>query len=214
MGFLINYAILFAFNVHRAAAVTDSRAVPSFVLSQIAALERQIFDFLGYQWAPILANFLHIMAVILGIFGTIQYRSKYLIMVGTAGPWAPCSARRPSSLLLGCWELGSGTGSRMLMVLAQHRTLIGSLSLTVRGVAGAVGRLERLHHLLLPGGWALVTGNHRLPQHSQALLPPCLPLAFLPQPFLSFPSLPISSVPLHPSPSLPFHLFCSILSLS
>uniref|UniRef100_A0A8V0YGI1 Sodium/potassium-transporting ATPase subunit beta-1-interacting protein n=2 Tax=Gallus gallus TaxID=9031 RepID=A0A8V0YGI1_CHICK len=47
---------------------------------RIAALERQIFDFLGYQWAPILANFLHIMAVILGIFGTIQYRSKYLIM--------------------------------------------------------------------------------------------------------------------------------------
>ncbi|NXI69746.1 NKAI1 protein, partial [Anseranas semipalmata] len=49
-------------------------------LQLIAALERQIFDFLGYQWAPILANFLHIMAVILGIFGTIQYRSKYLIM--------------------------------------------------------------------------------------------------------------------------------------
>lgn len=51
---------------------------------QVAALERQIFDFLGYQWAPILANFLHIMAVILGIFGTIQYRSRYLMMVGTA----------------------------------------------------------------------------------------------------------------------------------
>uniref|UniRef100_A0A8C0FP25 Sodium/potassium-transporting ATPase subunit beta-1-interacting protein n=2 Tax=Neoaves TaxID=3078114 RepID=A0A8C0FP25_BUBBB len=52
-------------------------------LQLVAALERQIFDFLGYQWAPILANFLHIMAVILGIFGTIQYRSKYLMMVGT-----------------------------------------------------------------------------------------------------------------------------------
>ncbi|NXT16823.1 NKAI1 protein, partial [Prunella fulvescens] len=52
-------------------------------LLQVAALERQIFDFLGYQWAPILANFLHIMAVILGIFGTIQYRSRYLMMVGT-----------------------------------------------------------------------------------------------------------------------------------
>ncbi|PKU27445.1 sodium potassium-transporting atpase subunit beta-1-interacting protein hypothetical protein [Limosa lapponica baueri] len=52
----------------------------SFALLQVAALERQIFDFLGYQWAPILANFLHIMAVILGIFGTIQYRSKYLMM--------------------------------------------------------------------------------------------------------------------------------------
>uniref|UniRef100_A0A8C4UH19 Sodium/potassium-transporting ATPase subunit beta-1-interacting protein n=2 Tax=Neoaves TaxID=3078114 RepID=A0A8C4UH19_FALTI len=50
------------------------------LLNVVAALERQIFDFLGYQWAPILANFLHIMAVILGIFGTIQYRSKYLMM--------------------------------------------------------------------------------------------------------------------------------------
>ncbi|KAL8220275.1 UNVERIFIED_CONTAM: Sodium/potassium-transporting ATPase subunit beta-1-interacting protein 1 [Gekko kuhli] len=49
-------------------------------LSIMAALERQIFDFLGYQWVPILANFLHIMAVILGIFGTVQYRSKYLIL--------------------------------------------------------------------------------------------------------------------------------------
>ncbi|KAM7247717.1 hypothetical protein CapIbe_001670 [Capra ibex] len=48
--------------------------------SLVAALERQIFDFLGYQWAPILANFLHIMAVILGIFGTVQYRSRYLIL--------------------------------------------------------------------------------------------------------------------------------------
>ena len=62
---------------------------PSFALLQVAALERQIFDFLGYQWAPILANFLHIMAVILGIFGTIQYRSKYLMMVGTAADAAP-----------------------------------------------------------------------------------------------------------------------------
>uniref|UniRef100_A0A5F8A6K6 Sodium/potassium-transporting ATPase subunit beta-1-interacting protein n=2 Tax=Boreoeutheria TaxID=1437010 RepID=A0A5F8A6K6_MACMU len=52
----------------------------SLSLPQVAALERQIFDFLGYQWAPILANFLHIMAVILGIFGTVQYRSRYLIL--------------------------------------------------------------------------------------------------------------------------------------
>ncbi|KAK2106347.1 Sodium/potassium-transporting ATPase subunit beta-1-interacting protein 1 [Saguinus oedipus] len=57
----------------------------------VAALERQIFDFLGYQWAPILANFLHIMAVILGIFGTVQYRSRYLILpdgkiAGADGP--------------------------------------------------------------------------------------------------------------------------------
>lgn len=74
---------------------------PSFALLQVAALERQIFDFLGYQWAPILANFLHIMAVILGIFGTIQYRSKYLMMVGTtadAGPHAQVQHRHPSGM--------------------------------------------------------------------------------------------------------------------
>ncbi|XP_075909380.1 sodium/potassium-transporting ATPase subunit beta-1-interacting protein 3-like isoform X2 [Petromyzon marinus] len=41
-------------------------------------MERQIFDFLGYQWAPILANFFHILAVILGLFGTIQYRHRYI----------------------------------------------------------------------------------------------------------------------------------------
>uniref|UniRef100_A0A670Z4W6 Sodium/potassium-transporting ATPase subunit beta-1-interacting protein n=1 Tax=Pseudonaja textilis TaxID=8673 RepID=A0A670Z4W6_PSETE len=45
------------------------------------ALERQVFDFLGYQWAPILANFLHIIMVILGLFGTIQYRPRYIVVV-------------------------------------------------------------------------------------------------------------------------------------
>ncbi|TMS18318.1 U5 small nuclear ribonucleoprotein 40 kDa protein [Larimichthys crocea] len=45
----------------------------------VAALQRQVFDFLGYQWAPILANFLHIMSVILGMFGTVQFRFRYLI---------------------------------------------------------------------------------------------------------------------------------------
>ncbi|XP_051527431.1 sodium/potassium-transporting ATPase subunit beta-1-interacting protein 1 isoform X2 [Myxocyprinus asiaticus] len=49
-------------------------------LQLVAALQRQVFDFLGYQWAPILANFLHIMAVILGVFGTVQVRSRYLIL--------------------------------------------------------------------------------------------------------------------------------------
>lgn len=50
-------------------------------LFQLAALERQVFDFLGYQWAPILANFLHIIIVILGLFGTIQYRPRYIVVV-------------------------------------------------------------------------------------------------------------------------------------
>uniref|UniRef100_A0A8D0JDR3 Sodium/potassium-transporting ATPase subunit beta-1-interacting protein n=1 Tax=Sus scrofa TaxID=9823 RepID=A0A8D0JDR3_PIG len=47
---------------------------------QLSALERQIFDFLGFQWAPILGNFLHIIVVILGLFGTIQYRPRYIVV--------------------------------------------------------------------------------------------------------------------------------------
>ncbi|KAI7798798.1 putative sodium/potassium-transporting ATPase subunit beta-1-interacting protein 1, partial [Triplophysa rosa] len=51
-----------------------------FCLQLVAALQRQVFDFLGYQWAPILANFLHIMAIIMGVFGTVQVRTRYVIM--------------------------------------------------------------------------------------------------------------------------------------
>ncbi|KAA0710362.1 Sodium/potassium-transporting ATPase subunit beta-1-interacting protein 1 [Triplophysa tibetana] len=51
-----------------------------FCLQLVAVLQRQVFDFLGYQWAPILANFLHIMAVIMGVFGTVQVRTRYVMM--------------------------------------------------------------------------------------------------------------------------------------
>ncbi|KAG5846668.1 hypothetical protein ANANG_G00117430 [Anguilla anguilla] len=44
----------------------------------ISILERQIFDFLGYQWAPILTNFAHVIMVILGLFGTVQFRPRYV----------------------------------------------------------------------------------------------------------------------------------------
>ncbi|KYO18952.1 hypothetical protein Y1Q_0018921 [Alligator mississippiensis] len=50
----------------------------SYFTIVVSVLERQIFDFLGYQWAPILANFVHIIIVILGLFGTIQYRPRYI----------------------------------------------------------------------------------------------------------------------------------------
>ncbi|XP_072591493.1 sodium/potassium-transporting ATPase subunit beta-1-interacting protein 4 isoform X3 [Vulpes vulpes] len=46
----------------------------------VTALERQVFDFLGYQWAPILATFVHIVMVILGLLGTIQYRPRYVVV--------------------------------------------------------------------------------------------------------------------------------------
>ncbi|XP_055288963.1 sodium/potassium-transporting ATPase subunit beta-1-interacting protein 2 [Moschus berezovskii] len=57
---------------------SPSLLVDDFKCLTVCVLERQIFDFLGYQWAPILANFVHIIIVILGLFGTIQYRPRYI----------------------------------------------------------------------------------------------------------------------------------------
>ena len=48
-------------------------------LQLISTLERQIFDFLGYMWLPMLANGLHFIVVILGIFGVYQYTSKHMV---------------------------------------------------------------------------------------------------------------------------------------
>jgi len=40
-----------------------------------------VFDFLGFMWAPIISNFIHIAFMIVGIFGVHQYRSPYVITV-------------------------------------------------------------------------------------------------------------------------------------
>ena len=48
-------------------------------LQLVSTFERQVFDFLGFMWVPILANFLHSIFVILGIFGVYQYRLNYLV---------------------------------------------------------------------------------------------------------------------------------------
>lgn len=69
---------------------------------QLAALERQVFDFLGYQWAPILANFLHIIIVILGLFGTIQYRPRYIVVVSNICFLQSHPKPFPAFALLGC----------------------------------------------------------------------------------------------------------------
>ncbi|XP_076023078.1 sodium/potassium-transporting ATPase subunit beta-1-interacting protein 3-like [Genypterus blacodes] len=60
----------------------SGRCVLIFIccLQLVTALERQIFDFLGYQWAPIMMNFLQIIVVILGLFGAIQYRPRYVVL--------------------------------------------------------------------------------------------------------------------------------------
>ncbi|KAF7991694.1 hypothetical protein HCN44_010495 [Aphidius gifuensis] len=48
-------------------------------LQLITTIERQVFDFLGFMWLPILFNFFNIIFIILGFFGAFQYRPKYLI---------------------------------------------------------------------------------------------------------------------------------------
>jgi len=49
------------------------------LLQLISTIERQIFDFLGYMWIPILGNFFNIIFVIFGLFGLYQYRSNYML---------------------------------------------------------------------------------------------------------------------------------------
>uniref|UniRef100_A0A803YG25 Sodium/potassium-transporting ATPase subunit beta-1-interacting protein n=1 Tax=Meleagris gallopavo TaxID=9103 RepID=A0A803YG25_MELGA len=212
MGFLINFAILFAFTVHRTAVVTDSHAVPSFVLSQIAALERQIFDFLGYQWAPILANFLHIMAVILGIFGTIQYRSKYLIMYAV---WLVLWVGWNAFII--CFYLEVGHLSQV--TIAQPGTaasLPSCLPLTFLHFPFPSLPFPSLPFPSLPLHPSLFISSvpsypfhHNFPFHSSHPVPSLPPHLSPFNPIPSFPSLPshpFSSIPISlPSFSLPPH---------
>lgn len=48
------------------------------ILQLFALCERQVFEFLGFLWIPILLNFLEIIFVIFGFFGAYQYRPKYI----------------------------------------------------------------------------------------------------------------------------------------
>ncbi|XP_037951338.1 sodium/potassium-transporting ATPase subunit beta-1-interacting protein isoform X3 [Teleopsis dalmanni] len=48
-------------------------------LQMITIIERQVFDFLGYMWAPIFLNFFHIIFVIFGFYGAYHFRIKYII---------------------------------------------------------------------------------------------------------------------------------------
>ncbi|KAJ8923789.1 hypothetical protein NQ315_010371 [Exocentrus adspersus] len=49
------------------------------VLQILSVVVRQVFDFLGFLWIPILVNFFEIIFVIFGFFGAYQYRTKYII---------------------------------------------------------------------------------------------------------------------------------------
>ncbi|CAH1639611.1 unnamed protein product [Spodoptera littoralis] len=49
------------------------------ILELIITVQRQVFDFLGYMWLPIIANFTNILLIIFGSFGAVQYITKYLL---------------------------------------------------------------------------------------------------------------------------------------
>ncbi|XP_072945101.1 uncharacterized protein NKAIN [Epargyreus clarus] len=49
------------------------------ILELIVTVQRQVFDFLGYMWLPIIANFVNILLIIFGSFGAVQYITKYLL---------------------------------------------------------------------------------------------------------------------------------------
>nr|XP_023024001.1 sodium/potassium-transporting ATPase subunit beta-1-interacting protein isoform X4 [Leptinotarsa decemlineata] len=49
------------------------------LLEMVTVVERQVFDFLGFLWIPILVNFFEIVFIIFGFFGAYQFRPKYII---------------------------------------------------------------------------------------------------------------------------------------
>ncbi|CAG9759431.1 unnamed protein product [Ceutorhynchus assimilis] len=49
------------------------------ILQMITVVERQVFDFLGFLWIPILVNFFELIFIIFGFFGAYQYRPKYIV---------------------------------------------------------------------------------------------------------------------------------------
>lgn len=49
-------------------------------LQLISTAERQVFEFLGYMWGPIIGNFLNIIFIIIGLFGACQYRHRILVV--------------------------------------------------------------------------------------------------------------------------------------
>lgn len=54
------------------------KAHPFFL--QISSIERQVFDFLGQMWAPILFNFVSTIVTLIGLFGVYYHRVPHLSM--------------------------------------------------------------------------------------------------------------------------------------
>uniref|UniRef100_A0A8C4R4J9 Sodium/potassium-transporting ATPase subunit beta-1-interacting protein n=1 Tax=Eptatretus burgeri TaxID=7764 RepID=A0A8C4R4J9_EPTBU len=99
-------------------------------LQMMAVLERQVFDFLGYQWAPVLVNFLQVLLLILGLFGSAQYRPRYVVLYAI---WSVLWVAW--NIFLICFYLEVGGLSRSWRPAPQSRHLSsGTLSCACRVV--------------------------------------------------------------------------------
>ncbi|XP_045689070.1 sodium/potassium-transporting ATPase subunit beta-1-interacting protein 4 [Phyllostomus hastatus] len=60
----------------------SGRCTPIFLrtFQLVTALERQVFDLLGHQWAPVLATSVHVVLVLLGLSGAVQYQPRCIVV--------------------------------------------------------------------------------------------------------------------------------------
>lgn len=63
----------------------DSRClfISLCVLQLLTVCTRQVFDFLGFQWTSIIANFCQITVLILGLYGAYQYKRRIIAVYST-----------------------------------------------------------------------------------------------------------------------------------
>nr|XP_019609060.1 PREDICTED: sodium/potassium-transporting ATPase subunit beta-1-interacting protein 4 isoform X2 [Rhinolophus sinicus] len=124
----------------------------------VTALERQVFDFLGYQWAPILATFTHIVMVILGLFGTIQYRPRYIVLYAV---WAAVWVTWNTFIICFYLEVGGLSKDSELLTfnLSRHRSWW-------REHGPGCQREEPVAGFQPSGGQALVPGVSCVLEHS------------------------------------------------
>lgn len=82
-------------------------------LSLALTILRQICDFIGRLWAPIVVNFLHILFLIFGYFGLLQKRPAYLIL---SAFWLPLALTW--NVFLGCYYLSLPPLNRTVPLLS------------------------------------------------------------------------------------------------
>ena len=108
-------------------------------LQLISLVERQIFDFLGYMWLPMLANFCNTIIAILAIFGNYQYHTTYLFIYIV---WTLC--------WIG-WNTFIGKSLVMIEISISVHIFIIKLS------SFEIHRSESFFSMFLPRAWKLGT---------------------------------------------------------